>query len=108
MTDATEMELRVAKRIGAYYGLHGKKNVLKHINVARAAIRAMRISTLEMSDAGDKLIDKAYKTGAYEDSEYVWTAMIDAASPRKITPTPFRLRPEKEIPPRRKALAKPK
>ena len=98
MTDATEMELRVAKRIGAYYGLHGKKNVLKHINVARAAISVMREPTSDMNNAWDDLSTQPAN---------IWRRIIDAALSWNIGPTPFRLRPEKEIPPRRKALVKP-
>jgi len=90
--EPTEMELRVAEAIFDSWphltvGIARKKwddigpnnRDATWLPLARAAIRAMRISTLSMSEAGDKLIDKAYKNGAYEDSEYVWTAMINAA-----------------------------
>ena len=75
--EPTEMEKRVAQALIDHGDVY--PHDFCYIDAARAAIRAMRISTLSMSEAGDKLIDKAYKNGAYEDSEYVWTAMIDAA-----------------------------
>ena len=115
MTDATEMELRVAAALmeraldyqspkwGEQAWQESTEGRAHYINMARAAIRAMR-------DPGHDLTAAVVRPGDDRtEAVRMWQAMIDAASPMKIiVPTPFRLRPEKEIPPRRKALAKPK
>jgi len=76
--EPTEMELRVAKAIRAYDENDKTGPLATYEELARAAIRAMHTPTTEMlREAG------LGATSSTEDIAYMWTAMIDAASPQE-------------------------
>lgn len=89
--EPTEIEIRVAKRLAAYEGWHGKDHYLRYLNRARAAIRAMYEPTIEMINEGmmtfteaECMSDDGVTIGASEGDdpfEAAWKEMIDVASP---------------------------
>ena len=110
--EPTEMEMRVAKALAEFqYGNPSAKPGQDHIEEARVAIRAMRepnYTMLKKAVRADATLNNANYSLVGADAISIWRSMVDAASPlREITATPFRLRPENEIPPRSFTLAKP-
>lgn len=82
MTDPTEMELRVAKALSRSDAFDPTHTDEDYVNMARAAIRAMREPTKEMMDAyldAEPMLDDEGWNGA--PAKDAWQAMIDAASP---------------------------
>ena len=80
----TEMELRVAKALDDVIdGWYDAQSNLNTVDLARAAIRAMRQETDAMNDAGSDVVDARMlaETGFCGP---IWRAMIDAASPEEL------------------------
>jgi len=82
VTDATEMELRVAKAIKDADMLASSGPLKTYEELARAAIRAMREPTFVMIDEGATCLINSEEICMNPDD--VWSAMIDAASPPTI------------------------
>lgn len=85
--EPTEMEDRVARSIAVADGVPSDYlttthdaylNIAPYINMARAAIRAMRNPTTEM--LRDALIGMPIRT---EPAAAIWEVLIDAASPQE-------------------------